>query len=205
MITRVFRTLLSFDFSFFFSSEDIDFLWESLKCIIHDACVRFIPKSLRSTRYPKWFTGTIKHQLHLTRSLHKKMKNPSAENAASLEQFEVSLQEAILSARSQYEIDLVNDCAFGDNERIFQYINPVLNQHSLLDTMTLDSSSESSDFRRATLFNQFFHSVFSFSGPFPDPSSLPPPSCFFTGQVGNYCPLCVCRSLSSQFQKVCRN
>ena len=125
---------MSFDFSFFFSSEDIDFLWESLKCIIHDACVRFIPKSLRSTRYPKWFTGTIKHQLHLTRSLRKKTKkNPSTENAASLEQSEVSLQEAILSARSQYEIDLVNDRAFGDNGRIL-YINHVLKQHSLPDS-----------------------------------------------------------------------
>ena len=34
---------------------------------------------------------------------------------------------------------------------------------------------------------------------------LSPPSCFFTVQVRNYCPRCVCRSLSSQFQKVCRN
>ena len=108
-------------------------------------------------------------------SSQKDEENPSAENAASLEQSEVSLQEAILSARSQYEIDLVNDCAFGDNGRIFQYINHVLNQHS---TGHYDPGLPS-DFGRATLFNQFFHSVFSSSGPFPDPSSLPPLLLFY--------------------------
>ena len=87
------------------------------------------------------------------------------------------LQGAILSARSQYEADLVNGCAFGDSRRIFQYINHTLKQHSLPDTMTLDSSSESSDFGKATLFNHSFHSVFSSPGPPPDPSSLPPPAC----------------------------
>ena len=59
----------------------------------------------------------------------------------------------------------------------FFSINHTLKQHSLPDTMTLDSSSESSDFGKATLFNQFFHSVFSSPGPPPDPSSLPPPAC----------------------------
>ena len=134
-------------------------------------------------------------------SSQKDEENPSAENAASLEQSEVSLQEAILSARSQYEIDLVNDCAFGDNGRIFQYINHVLNQHSLLDTMTLDSLLTSGELLFSTNF-------FTQSSPLQVLSRIPllsPPSCFFTGQVGNYCPLCVCRSLSSQFQKVCRN
>ena len=82
-----------------------------------------------------------------------------------------------MSARSQYEADLVNGCAFGDSRRIFQYINHTLKQHSLPDTMTLDSSSESSDFGKATLFNHSFHSVFSSPGPPPDPSSLPPPAC----------------------------
>ena len=163
--------LLSFDFSSLFDSEDIAFLWERLKCVIYDACETFIPKSSRSNRCPRWFTGNIKHQIHLTRSLRKKAKNnPSVENVTSLEHSEVSLQGAILSARNQYKADLVNGCAFGDNRRIFQYINHTLKQHSLPDTLTLDSSSESSDLGKATLFNQFFHSVFSS----PVPPLIPP-------------------------------
>ena len=165
--------LLSFDFSSFFDSEDIDFLWERLKCVIYDACEIFIPKSSCSNQYPKWFTGNIKHQIHLSCSLHKKANNnPSVENIAPLEHSEVSLQGAILSARNQYEADLVNGCAFGDNRRIFQYINHTLKQHSLPDTMTLDSS----DFGKATLlinsFTQSFHLLLP-----TDPSSLSPPAC----------------------------
>ena len=163
--------LLSFDFSSFFDSEDIDFLWERLKCVIYNACETFIPKSSRSNQYSRWFTGNIKHHIHLTHSLRKKAKNnPSVENVTYLEHSEVSLQGAISSARNQYEADLVNGCAFGDNRRIFQYINDTLKQHSLPDTMTLDSTSESSDIGKATLLNQFFHSVFSS----PVPPLIPP-------------------------------
>ena len=56
--------LLDTDFSPYFSSVDIDFLWDHLKSTILEACHKFIPMASCSTRYPRWFTGNIRHQLN---------------------------------------------------------------------------------------------------------------------------------------------
>uniref|UniRef100_A0A1X7TFU4 Reverse transcriptase domain-containing protein n=1 Tax=Amphimedon queenslandica TaxID=400682 RepID=A0A1X7TFU4_AMPQE len=63
--------LLDTDFSYF-SSVDIEFLWDYLKSIILDACHKFIPRASSSTRYPLWFTGNIRHQLNKARYLCKR-------------------------------------------------------------------------------------------------------------------------------------
>ena len=82
-----------------------------------------------STRYPHWFNGNIRYQLNIACSLHKKVKKqPSVFNNSMLEQ-EADLQRDILSAKNQFESDLVHKSAFDNNPRLFQYIKKSLKEH----------------------------------------------------------------------------
>ena len=71
---------------------------------------------------------------------------------------------------------MVHKSAFDNNSRLFQYIKKSLKEQSLPDILYLGPLSEGSDLGKASLFNQYFHSVFSTSGPTPDPPTLPPPA-----------------------------
>ena len=138
---------------------------------------KFIPMASHSTRYPHWFNGNIRHQLNIARSLRKKVKKqPSVFNSSMLERLEANLQRDILSAKNQFESDLVHKSGFDNNSRLFQYIKKSLKEQSLPDILYLGPLSEGSDLGKASLFNQYFHSVFSTSRPTPDPSTLPPPA-----------------------------
>uniref|UniRef100_A0A1X7TRS3 Reverse transcriptase domain-containing protein n=1 Tax=Amphimedon queenslandica TaxID=400682 RepID=A0A1X7TRS3_AMPQE len=81
----------------------------------------------------------------------------------------------ILNAKKEFESDLVHMFAFDNNPRLFQYIKKSLKEQSLPQILHLGPSSETSDFGKALLFNQYFHSVFSISRPPLDPLTLPPP------------------------------
>ena len=168
--------LLDVDFSFFFESLDIEFLWENLKNLILDACRKFIPIASCSNRYPQWFNGNIRHKLNIARSLPKKgKKQPSVVTSSTLQRLEMDLQRDILNAKKEFESDLVHKFAFDNNPRLFQYIKKSLKEQSLPQILYLGPSSETSDFGKASLFNQYFHSVFSTSRPPLDPLTLPPP------------------------------
>ena len=112
--------LLDVDFSFFFESLDIEFLWENLKNLILDACRKFIPIASCSNRYPQWFNGNIRHKLNIARSLRKKgKKQPSVVTSSTLERLEMDLQRDILNAKKEFESDLVHKFAFDNNPRLF--------------------------------------------------------------------------------------
>jgi hypothetical protein len=79
--------LLDLDFSIFYNSTDVEFLWESLKDALQIACHLFVPPSGKSTscRYPKWFHGSIKNKLHKVRSLRKKHRYSNSVTLSQLE------------------------------------------------------------------------------------------------------------------------
>uniref|UniRef100_A0A1X7SRP6 Endonuclease/exonuclease/phosphatase domain-containing protein n=1 Tax=Amphimedon queenslandica TaxID=400682 RepID=A0A1X7SRP6_AMPQE len=67
--------LLDIDFSVYFSSNNIDYLWTFLKNILNDSIATFVPKVRRSSqKFPKWFTGQIRHHLNQLRSLRRKSR-----------------------------------------------------------------------------------------------------------------------------------
>ena len=162
--------LFSLDWDFFFNSTDIESLWSSLSTIIKDCCDKFIPKSSRlSSRYPKWFDGAIRHNLNKIRSLRKKVRSkPSPDTESFLQRSELSLQEEIVAARSQFEASLVNQFAFHNDAKIFRYINSFHIQHSLPTIMNYGSVTASTDWSKAALFNEYFHSVFTSNSDPPD-------------------------------------
>ena len=67
--------LMDTDFSTCFGSNDIEFIWLTLKNTIHNAIQLFNPKiKLKSHQHPKWFNAKIRHQLKCLHTLRKKLK-----------------------------------------------------------------------------------------------------------------------------------
>ena len=156
--------LLDTDFSHYYSSTDIEYLWSTLKGIIDISVELYVPKVwCTSQKYPKWFNGEIRHHLHQLHSLRRKLckSNNCSLYLSKVGILEDTLQGEIATARSNYEAALVDEFAFSNDNAIYKHICGLLNSNSLPNIVTFEGKSESTDKGRAHLFNSFFHSVFS--------------------------------------------
>ena len=153
----------SHDFSPLYSSTDMEFFWSHLKSVILEATLLYIPKLKQSVKqHPKWYTGDIVRKLHCLKSLRKKAtSSPTVNNILTLKAAEKSLSFNISLAKSKYESYLVHSFAFSNNKRIYKYIRSYTKQSTLPSTMYFDKLSNSTDLGKATIFNHYFHSVFS--------------------------------------------
>lgn len=79
-----------------------------------------------------------------------------------------------MEAKSSFEADLVDKYAFSNDLKIFSHVQNLLGFQSIPCTMSFDSVSASTDAAIASLFNDFFHSVFSH--PSAPPTVSPPPA-----------------------------
>ena len=159
-----------------FESNDIEFVWSSLKFTILYGMKLFIPKvRLRSHQRPKWVTSNLQHDLNRFRTLKRKCKlHPTLQNLSRLNSTESMLQEKLKQAKSTYETTLVV-FASSQNHKIYKYINSLSSKNYLPATMFLDSSSANSDLEKASLFNKYFHSIFTRSSfVLPPIDQLPP-------------------------------
>ena len=155
--------------------SNIEYVWKFIKGSICHAMDLFIPKvKLRSSKHPRWFNSDIRHHLNCLHSLRRKVKvHPSKLNLMKIKSS--VLQEKILSAKKLYESKLTQN--FTNMNMLYKYINSVTHQDSIPSTIAYGSSTASSDHEKASLFNQFFHSVITQS-PFilPHPEGLPMPN-----------------------------
>ena len=62
-----------------------------------------------------------------------------------------------------HESSLINNFASINDSKIYQYIRSLTNSNLILTTVYLDSLTAQDDFHKDTLFNQYFHSVFTTS------------------------------------------
>ena len=122
-----------FNFSPLLSSDDVNFIWSSLKTTIFSRMNLYIPKvRIRRQQYPCWFTPELRQLSKCARTLRKIFKHPSAHQQQKLSQLEDKLRDKILIAKTSHEANLIP---------------------SQVQFSTLFASS---DFDRASLFNKFF-------------------------------------------------
>ena len=76
---------------------------------------------------------------------------------------EEKLQAKMRSAKSDYEMNLIKSFANRNSSKIYQYIRGITRQNSIPPTFNFESSSATSDDDRASVFNAYFHSVFTHS------------------------------------------
>ena len=161
--------LLDTDFRALFESRDIEFSWLVLKYFISEAMFLFTPKIFVSHRNdPKWFNSEIRHHLKCLRSLRRKFKShPMLHIMNKIQQSEKNLQSKIQQAKSNYESKLIasfhSTSSRSPSSVVYSYIRSISGQSSLPAVMSLDSQSAASDTEKASLFNKYFHSVFTTS------------------------------------------
>lgn len=80
------------------------------------------------------------------------------------------------SARSNYESKLIRNLAANNCSKIFKYVKHLREGGKIPSTTFHGSSKATSDVEKATMFNDYFHSVFTVSD-FIQPSQNELPSC----------------------------
>ena len=171
--------LLDYDFTSCFSSMNVELIWSELKSIIISAIHNFAPTvKPRCRQTLKWFTSQIRHRLNCIHSLRRKAKSrPSPHYLAKLKNSESQLAEEIQSAKLSYESNLVQDFATINSNKIYKYMNSLLKHDTIPPIMHHESSEAFSNKDKASLFNQYFQSVFTTSSfILPPLNDLPCPS-----------------------------
>ena len=125
----------------------------------------FIPKlPRRSHNHPKWFNSVICHRINCIHTLRKRcLQHPTPYNHSKLKNLESLLQKDLKTAKSTYEKNVIESCSKGQSSKNFKYLRSLSSLGSIPTSVSLDSSTATLDQEKATLFNTFFHSVFTHS------------------------------------------
>ena len=154
--------LLDSDFSIVFDSSNIEFVWLCIKSLIYNAMLLYVPKILvKRHQGPKWFNSDIRHHLKCLRSTKRKFtRHPTEHRESKIHQMESLLQLKLSQAKSKYENKLIESQS-SNPSAIYSYIRSISHENDLPSTLYLDHTSAVCDADKATLFNQFFFSVFT--------------------------------------------
>ena len=168
--------LLDYDFSPLYVVIEPDAIWSFLNT---SSSHLLIPKiKINTSKGPKWFSSDIRHDLNCIHTLRRMFKKlPTSSNHLKLTQAESHLQAKMLLAKSNYEFELVRAFTNKESCKIYNYIRSLSRHNMLPPTMYLNSIPSITDSEKASLFNQYFHSVFTSSSyVLPPMSSLPTPN-----------------------------
>ena len=157
--------LLDIDFEDCFHSDDVESVWSTIKSTILNAMNLFIPKlPRRSHNHPKWFNSVVRHRINCIRTLRKRcLQHPTPYTHSKLKNLENLLQKDLIAEKSTYEKNLIESCSKGQSSKNFNYLRSLSSLGSIPTSVSLDSSTAMLDQEKATLFNTFFHSVFTHS------------------------------------------
>ena len=156
-------------FSVCFLSEDIEFIWCTIKTFIYDAMLLYIPKvRLRSRQGPKWSDSNIRHQLKCLRTMRRKYKtHPTPIKLCKIKSLEVELQSSISSAKAIFESNLLASLQSNDSYKIFSYIRSITGQNNIPISMHFNGTKVISDQLCLTGISiLFLHIAHSLSLPF---------------------------------------
>ena len=157
--------LCNTDFSDCYNFNDVELAWSFIKSVILFAIEQCVPTiKIGPHQQPRWFTPTLRHHIKCVRTLRKKyLRSPTERNKTQLHAAEVNLSNEFIQAKTTYESNLIHNFASTNDSKIYQYIRNLTNSHLIPTTIHLDNLSAHDDFGKATLFNQYFHSVFTIS------------------------------------------
>ena len=171
--------LMDSDFSCCLQCNDIEFIWSIIKYHIFMAMSLFIPKIYLKHRHgPKWFNSDIRHHIKCLRSMRKKYKaTPTLQRKNNIKLSEEQLQQKMSQAKSSFEHNLIQSIQPSNPSKIYSYLRTITGGNTIPLCVNLGSTSAVSDYDKASLFNQYFHSVFTNSDfILPAISNLPTPS-----------------------------
>ena len=123
--------LLELDFSVCFQSDNIEFIWFTIKSFIFEAMCLFIPKvRLKRRSQPKWFNSDIRHHLNCLRTMKRRFRLcPSVHYSNKIKMLETSLQNEITQARVTFESNLLESSQCYRSSAVFRYIRSFTKQN----------------------------------------------------------------------------
>ena len=139
----------------------------------------YIPKvRLRCRQGPKWFDSNIRHRLNCLHTLRRKYNShPTLHTLLKIKLLEEHLQTEVSSAKSAFESNLLKSLQSNDCTKVYSYIRSVTGQNTIPRCLHFNCMSADSDQDKATLFNRYFHSVFTNSSfSLPNICDLPKPN-----------------------------
>ena len=156
--------LMNIDFNHCLFSTDLEHIWWCIKNAIYAGMNLFPKVRIRSYQYPSWYNPELRHLSKCLLTLCIKIfksTNPTQSQQEKLFQQEDDFVAKASLARAAYESKLIYSFARNHNSKIYSYINSLSKNSSIPPTVTFQSKSASDDYEKATLFNSFFHSVFT--------------------------------------------
>ena len=155
--------LLDIDFGAVFESTNIEFIWFFIKSVIYQAMSLYIPKMLLKRRQdPVWFNSEKRHHLKRLRTMKRRFRfHATPPLKSKIHQLDDFLQQKLILAKSNYETRLIETYQSSNSSKIFSYIRSLSTQNMLPSTLYLENILATTDFEKASLFNLYFHSVFT--------------------------------------------
>ena len=143
--------------------------------LILDAMQLFIPVcKIHPNLHPLWFNSDIRHNTKRLRTLRCRYKqHPTHHIFCTNNSLELTLRSKIKAAKQSFEYNLINSYATTNNNKIFKYLKSIIKSNNVPLVIQFESSTASTDYAKANLFNRYFHSVFHNPSLFPDIGDLP--------------------------------
>ncbi len=158
--------ILDYDFSSCLYTHNVELAWNHLRFTLHNAISQFAPKVKLKPRkcFPKWYNSEIRLRLNRTRHFRKQAKcHPTTANVNRLEREDNYLNQLMTTSKMKFEASLVEEFAYSNSNKIYKYINNLLKRDNIPETMHFESQLATCDLEKASLFNQFFRSVYTTS------------------------------------------
>ena len=114
----------------------------------------------RRDKSPKWFTPEIRHLKNGLRTARKRCNKQSVPSNKCF-QLESVLQGKMLDAKVKFEADLISNFSRANKNKMYDYIKNLHKSSGLPSVLTYNDFTAISDADRSSVFNQFFHSVFT--------------------------------------------
>ena len=167
--------ILEYDFSQFYSTADTEVLWSMLIDVLSASIDQFVPKlRIRKSHQPKWFNSSIRHQLNIINTLRRKISHhPSPHLKEKLARLENVLQTDMVNAKADFESTLIHQSIIQSNSGIYKYIRSLYKLNNIPLSMHLNNKVATVDDQKATLFNEYFHSIYSSPSIIPAFEQLP--------------------------------
>ena len=164
-----------------YQCNGIEFIWFFIQSCIFEAMSLFIPKIyLKNHRGPKSFISDIRHHLKCLHTMRRSFKS----HPTPLKKYEIDSREGMLRIKmdhvnSAFECKLIESLQTGQSKPIYSYMHNLTNVYTISSTINLNNINAVSHNEKATLFNHYFHSVFTNSiFRLPEVNNLPRPEHF---------------------------
>ena len=152
---------------------DLNTMWNVWFNSISKSVDDNVPKiTIVNSEDPPWFDGEVKHSLNRKKTAHRKAKRVDSEHAWTQYRLIRNSTKTLLRSKYNHYINSLADSCKNNPKRFWSYFKRKTSSKSIPTTVRNDHTESDDPAVKATLFNEYFASVFNSTTL--DPPPLPP-------------------------------